>query len=80
MGGYGMFGGYGAGFGWLFMLLWGVLIVGGVVMLVKWLGGSSSNPSSSIRDRTALDILKERYARGELKREEFEQMKRDIEA
>jgi putative membrane protein len=67
MGGYGMFGGYGAGFGWLFMLLWVVLLVWGVVMLARWLDGRSSNARSAIRARTAMDILKERYARGELK-------------
>jgi uncharacterized membrane protein len=41
-------------------------------VLVKWLGGLSSNRALSIRDKTALDILMARYARGELKKEEFD--------
>jgi putative membrane protein len=76
MGEYGMYGGY--GFGWVFMLLWLVLIVWGIGMLVRWLDGRASN--RPLGNKSAMDILKERYARGELKREEFEQMKRDIEA
>jgi putative membrane protein len=49
-------------------------VILGIIVLVKWLTGGSA-PRSETR---AIDILKERYAKGELTREQFEQMKRDI--
>lgn len=74
MGGYGM----GWGFGGFFMLLWWVLIIVGIVVLVRWLVGSSRDSHGGAPDKTALDILKERYARGEINRETYEQMRRDL--
>ncbi len=60
MGGYGMAGGY--GLGGIFMVLWWVLIIAGIVMLVKRLNKLSGADDGGNK---ALDILKERYARGE---------------
>ncbi len=37
------------------------------------------SPSRGSRDKTPLEILQERYARGEINKEEFEQRKRDLE-
>ena len=73
MDGYGIAGGY--GFGGIFMILWWVLIIGGIVMLVKWLSKSSSAESGGNK---ALDILKERYARGEIDEQEFQKRKQDL--
>lgn len=70
--------GWGPGFGMFFMLLFWGLIILGIVALVKWLTGLSVNTGASPR-KTALQILEERYARGEIEREEFEQKKRDLE-
>lgn len=69
------------GFGMLHMALyWGVLILA-IALLVKWLFGRASGGSSDRQPgKTALDILKERYARGEIGKEEFDQKKRDLEA
>jgi len=88
-GGYGgywgphmMFGGWGGGWlGWIMMILFWVLIVAGVVALVKWLI-TSSRPSSEVgrSGGNALDILRERYARGEITKDEFEGMKKDIQS
>ncbi len=75
--GYGMMGDFALGFGGIFMILWWVLIVVGIVALVKWL---TAPHGSTTPGRGALDILKERYARGEIEREEFEQKRRDLEA
>ena len=72
MDGYG-WGWGGMGFGML--LFWGVLIAV-VVLLVRNCSGTCSGRA---REKTALDLLKERYARGEIEREEFEQKKRDLE-
>jgi putative membrane protein len=68
------------GFGMLHMLLyWGVLILA-IALLVKWLFGRTGPGSAGRhRERSALDILKERYARGEIGKDEFDQKKRDLE-
>lgn len=70
-------GGWGMGFGGPFMLLFWVLVIVGVVVLVKWIAGQSSSGRDA-RGKTALEILQERYARGEIDREEYEQKKRDL--
>lgn len=79
MDGYGMFG-YGGGFGWLFMILWLALIVGGIVVFVRWVSAPSSGVGDVPSAKSALDVLKERYARGEINKEEFEQTKHDLQA
>jgi len=53
------------------------LIVLGIAVLAKWLFGSARGSDRS-GGRGALDILQERYARGEIDKEEFEQKKRDL--
>jgi len=66
--------GLGMGLGGLVMLLfWGVLLVG-LVLAVRHAGGGGSVP----RESTALDVLKRRYAAGEITREQYEQMRRDL--
>jgi putative membrane protein len=66
------FGNYGSGmgFGWIFMLLFWAIIIFIVVALVKKRGSGENE--------TAEDILKKRYARGEISKEEFERLKKDI--
>ena len=76
---WGDWGGWGMGwgiFGALHMLLWWVLIILGIVVLVKWLFGGAG--SAQGKEDRALEILKERYARGEIGKEEFEQKRRDL--
>ena len=72
------FGGWGMGLGFIFMLLlWGLVILG-IAALIRWLMTQSS-PSHTPRDKSPLEIVQERYARGEIEREEYEQKKRDLE-
>lgn len=74
-----MGGWWGMGLGWVFMVLvWGLIILG-IVALAKWLMTQSSG-EKSLRGKTALEILQERYARGEIGGEEYEQKKRDLES
>ncbi|MCH7880487.1 MAG: SHOCT domain-containing protein [Proteobacteria bacterium] len=64
-------------FGPIIMIVVLVLVVALVVLLVRWLvgpgrGGVPYNPP----DKTPLDILKERFAKGEIDQEEFEERRR----
>jgi putative membrane protein len=77
MWGLGYGGGWG-GLGWLgplFMLAFWALVIIGVVFLVRYLvrHGRAGGGQES-----ALEILKRRYARGEIEREEFEAKRRDL--
>jgi putative membrane protein len=63
---------FGGGFMWLFWILLIVL----VLWAVKAATGSANN--SSEKQKSALDILKERYAKGEIDQEEFEQKRKDL--
>ena len=67
-------------FGMIFMMFfWGLIIVG-LVLLIRWLiQNTSSKAHSGVNTGSkAMDILKGRYARGEINRDEFESMKKDI--
>ena len=67
-------------FGFLMMILFLAIVVGVVVLLVRWLGASEHplfRPTGQT-SRTALDILKERLARGEIDVAEFEERKRAL--
>jgi putative membrane protein len=66
--------GWGMGFGGLFMVLFWVLAIAGVFFLIKLIGG----PKKEAKTEMAIDILKKRYASGEIGREEFEEKKKDI--
>jgi putative membrane protein len=65
-------------FGPLFMIVILAGAIAVVVLLVRWLGGASHGPSwhQGPSSRTALDILKDRYARGEINKDEFEERRR----
>lgn len=71
------FGGGGMGIG---MLLFWALIILGVVLLARRFGGTSSSVAgeSRVRDKSALDLLGERYAKGEIDKTEFEQKRNDF--
>jgi putative membrane protein len=60
-----------------------LLVLVGVAVVVVWLvsggdGLSTRRPGSGDERDTPLEILKKRYARGEINRDQFEQMKQDL--
>jgi len=78
-----MMGGFGFGgmlFGGLLMLAFWVLIIGGAVWLVVALARGSQGSSATTSGQTPLAILQARYAKGEITKEQFDQMRRDIDA
>jgi len=78
--GSGMMGNWGMGwFGSIFMVVFWILILAGLVFLIRWLIRSTG------RDKTignggnrALEVLKERYAKGEIDKDEFDSKKKDL--
>jgi putative membrane protein len=80
---WGMMGGWG-GYGWfgfLHMIVW-LVILAAVVVGIVWLARGaiprSDTPPGLPRRSSGLDVLEERYARGEINREEYLQKRRDI--
>ncbi len=70
--------GFGMGWGWFgpfLMIAFWVLVILGIIYLVKAIAGRSA----SSKEDTPLDILKKRYARGEIDQEEFIKRKMDLE-
>ena len=72
-------GGWAMIFGPLFMILFLAVLIAVVVLLVRWLGGPRQGtmpPHHTPPSRTPLDILKDRFARGEIDKDEFEERRR----
>ena len=74
----GLFGGW--GIAWMvFISIFIAAIIVGIILLIIWLVKRASYSGYALEKQgRALDILKERYARGEIDREEFEQKKREL--
>jgi putative membrane protein len=66
--------GYGGGMMWIFWILIIIALVWFVTFATRRESASPGN------EKSAQDILKERYARGEIEREEFEQKRKDLNA
>lgn len=71
----GMMDGYGYSLGFMGILgfIFWILVLIGLVLLIKylWEGGAK-------KEESALEVLKKRYARGEISKEEFEEKKKDL--
>lgn len=64
--------GFGMGFMWIF---WVVIIIIVVALAWSYLGKRKGSENSG---QSALDMLKERYAKGEINKEEYEEKKKDL--
>lgn len=76
--GWGMGGGW---FGFIFMILFWAVILAAAVAFIRWLvkrGSSASSNAPEQRQDSALEILRKRYAQGEIDSEEFEQRKQAL--
>lgn len=65
--------GYGGGFMWLFFVL--------LIVLLFWVmraASSGTNDAPPTTRKTPLEVLQERYARGEIDKAEFEEKRRDL--
>lgn len=80
--GYGqhMWGGQGWFLGPLAMIAFLVVVILLVVLLVRWLSGPGDRPGAHLSRESALDTLQQRYARGEIDREEYEERRRVLES
>ena len=69
-----------SGMGWWMMFggLWMVVLWGGLIALIVWGIKKVSERGGSTPKHSPLDMAKERYAKGEISREEFEQIKKDL--
>ena len=70
---WGFWGVWGLGMMLIMLLFWALVIVG-LVVGIRWL----LSQGRESRSDSALEILRERYARGEINKDEFEARKRDL--
>ena len=74
--------GWGYGMGWfgpIIMIAFWIAVIVGIVFLIRWLV-LAIRPGShgTAAGESALEILKKRYARGEINKEEFEEKRKDL--
>jgi len=67
------------GFSWLVSLLgtlWVILLISAMIALIKYLMGEISD--SNHKHRNPLEVVKERYARGDIDKAEFDVLRKDL--
>jgi len=68
----------GMGWWWVFGGLWMLLFWGGLVALIVWAIKKLTERGGTVLKSAPLAVVKERYASGEITREEFGQIRKDL--
>lgn len=77
-GGYPMMYGWG-GFGWIFTLIFWFLVIVLIASLIGWAAKKDRrSDEESDKEDTPLEILKMRYAKGEIDKKEYEEKKKEL--
>jgi putative membrane protein len=63
--------------GWIMMLVFWALVIIGIVALVRYLSDRPGAPQQKEAE-APLEVLRRRYATGELTKEQFDEMKRNV--
>jgi putative membrane protein len=67
--------GMGSGFGWIFMFFMMAFVVLAVVLVVHHLSNANN---SNRKEDNPLEVLKHRYAKGEIDKKQFDEIKKDL--
>lgn len=70
--------GWGMGLSMILMVVFWVLIIVGVVLLIKWLVEGAGGKTHGGSSETSMEILKKRYAAGEIDKKEYEEKKKEL--
>ena len=77
--GNGMMYGYHFGMGWMLLgLVFWIFVIVCAVLLVLWIIGRSGRGKRGKEEDSAMEILNRRYARGEITREQYHEIKKDL--
>ena len=68
----------GMGWWWLLGGVWMLIFWGGLIALIVWGITKLTGRGGTATKNDPLDVAKERYAKGDISREEFEQLKKDL--
>ena len=66
------------GLGMIFVFIWFIAIIAGIVFFIVWIVKRSGYAATDKKGTLSLEILKERYAKSELTKEQYENMKKDL--
>lgn len=71
---------FGDGMWWwiIFGVLFMIIFWGGLIALIVWTMTKLNRRGDTTRKHSLLDVVRERYAKGEISKDEFEQLKKDL--
>ena len=73
--------GYGMGWGWsIIMMVFWIAVIVGIIFLIRWVVLSTDSRRETRAEGSAMEILRNRYARGEINKDEFGEKKKDLES